>query len=284
MRSMLFGLLTWLVLAGSAQAARVPDEFDATLFVEGEVSVSDVGRVTAYRIDTKVDAQVQALLDRVVARWLFEPMRIDGTPIAFDTSMRVTLRGQAKDGEMVVRVQDVVFTGSNVVKQGQAFDRSIRAVHMTPPRFPLDAMRAGLQGQTVIALRVDRYGQVIDAAVSHTDLVGRSTSEKTLARARAPLERAALNALRQWRFELSGQAIPEGAADTSVLVPVVYSMSRQPGDKGWIEPGRWSYVTLGQKQPIPWLREGEIAASLGADGAGSTLPVKLLDSPDEAAL
>lgn len=284
MRSILICLLTLLIFAGTVHAARTPEEFDATMFVEGNVSVSDVGRVTAYRIDTKVDAQIQTLLDRVVSRWLFEPMRIDEVATAFDTAMRVTLRGQAKDGEMVVRVENVEFTGSNVAKQGEAFDRSIRAVEMTPPRFPLDAMRAGLQGQTMIALRIDRYGQVIDAAVSHTDLVGLSSSEKMLARARAPLERAALQALRQWRFELSEHAIPEGASDTSVLVPVTYSMSRKPGDKGWMAPGRWSYVTRGQKQRIPWLRDGEVAANLSANGAGSTLPVKLRSAPDDAAL
>lgn len=284
MRSTLLRLFAILIFAGTSHAARLPEEFDATMFVEGEVSVSEVGRVTAYRIDTKVDAQIQALLDRVVSRWLFEPMRIDESAVAFDTAMRVTLRGRAKDGEMVVRVENVEFTGSNVARQGEAFDRSIRAVQMTPPRFPLEAMRAGLQGQTLIALRVDRYGQVIDAAVSHTDLVGLSSSEKALARARAPLERAALQALRQWRFELSERAIPEGVADTSVLVPVTYSMSRKPGDKGWMEPGRWSYVTMGQKRPIPWLRDGEVASNLDASGAGSMLPVKLRSPLDDATL
>lgn len=284
MRSMLSRLLVLFLFASVAVTARVPDEFDAYLFVEGEVSVSDRGRVTAHRIDTEVEPQIKALVDRVITHWLFEPVQLDGTAAAFTSNMRVTLHGQAKHGELIVRVEHVEFTGSNVVREGTSMDRSIRATHIQPPRFPLDAMRAGLQGRTMVALRVDRYGQVIDAAVSHTDLVGLSKSEKVLARARAPLERAALSALRQWRFELSEHAIPEGRSETSVLVPVFYSMSKRSGDKGWFEPGRWSYVTMGRKQRIDWLGQNEIAATLGANGAGSTMPVKLLEPTDDAAL
>lgn len=280
MRSILIRLATLLLFAATTQASRLPDEFDAYMFVDGEVSVSEVGRVTAYRLDTQIDPQVQALVDRVVARWLFEPQRIDGKEVAFDSTMRVTLHGQAKDGELIVRVEEVAFTGKNVVKQGESFDRSIRATHMQPPRFPREALTARLQGRTMIALRVDRAGQVIDATVSHTDLVGTARSDKALSRARGVFERSALSALKQWRFELSDHAIPEGQADTSVLIPVTYTVNDSMGRDGWVEPGRWSVVTLGPKQRIGWLGQGEIAATIGSNGAGSTLPIRLMTQPD----
>ena len=280
MRATLIRLFTLMLFAASAQASRLPAEFDAYMFVDGEVSVSDVGRVTAHRIDTEVEPQIKALVDRVVARWLFEPVRIGDAASAFTSNMRVTLHGVAKDGELIVRVEDVEFRDSVIARQGQSIDRSIRATHMQRPHFPREALAARLQGRTLIALRVDRYGMVVDAAVSHTDLVGTTRSDKTLARARDLLERASLGALKQWRFELADHAIPEGQSDTSVLIPVSYSVSDRQGGKGWVEAGRWSILTLGQKQRIDWLSDGEVAVALGSNGAGSTLPVKLRTQPD----
>lgn len=280
MRATLIRLFMLMLCAATAQASRLPAEFDAYMFVDGEVSVSDVGRVTAHRIDTEVEPQIKALVDRVVARWLFEPVRIGDAASAFTSNMRVTLHGVAKDGELIVRVEDVEFRDSVIARQGQSIDRSIRAAHMQPPRFPREALKARLEGRTMIALRVDRTGQVIDAVVSHTDLVGTSRSEKTLARARGMLEQSSLSALKQWRFELADNAIPEGQSDTSVLIPVSYSVSDRQGGKGWVEAGRWSILTLGQKQRIDWLSDGEVAVALGSNGAGSTLPVKLRTQPD----
>lgn len=280
MRSMLIRLFALLLLSGMAHASRLPDEFDAYLFVDGQVSVSEIGRVTEHRIDTEVEPQIKALVDRVVARWLFEPARIGNAASAFTSNMRVTLHGVAKDGELIVRVEDVEFRDSVIARQGQSADHSIRATHMQRPHFPREALAARLQGRTMIALRVDRYGTVVDAAVSHTDLVGTARSEKTLARARELLERISLDALKQWRFELADGAIPDGDTTASVLVPVSYSVSDRHGGKGWVEAGRWSILTLGQKQRIDWLGDGEVAVALGSNGAGSILPVKLRTQPD----
>ncbi|MBP7625099.1 MAG: energy transducer TonB [Xanthomonadales bacterium] len=283
MRSMLVRLLLLIWMAGAAEASRLPDEFDAYMFVDGEVSVSDIGRVTTHRIDTEVEPQIKALVDRVVSRWLFEPVRIGDAASAFTSSMRVTLHGVAKGDDLIVRVEDVEFRGSAASRQGDSVDRSIRATGNEPPHYPREALLSRIQGSTTIALRIDRDGRVVDAAVSHTDLVGRSRSERTLTRARGLLERSSLNALKQWRFALADNAIPEGKSTTSVLIPVAYSVS-DGSDKGWIEAGRWTILTMGQKQRIDWLGDGEVAAALGSNGAGSTLPVRLLTQPDGNAL
>lgn len=284
MRSMLVRLLLLIWMAGAAEASRFPDEFDAYMFVDGEVSVSDIGRVTTHRIDTEVEPQIKTLVDRVVSRWLFEPVRIGDAASAFTSSMRVTLHGVAKGDDLIVRVEDVEFRGSTASRQDDAVDRSIRATGNEPPQYPREALLSRIQGCTTIALRIDRDGRVVDAAVSHTDLVGRARSERTLTRARGLLERSSLKALKQWRFALADNAIPEGKSTASVLVPVAYSVSDGSGDKGWVEAGRWTILTMGQKQRIDWLGDDEVAAALGSNGAGSILPVRLLTHPDGNAL
>lgn len=271
-----------LLLTLTRAAAEVPANLDAYMFINGRIAVTDTGRVSQHSLDTEVDAPVRELVDRVVSQWLFEPVKIDGQPVHFTTNMRATLHGRTQaDGMMKVRIEDVVFTGSKRDGSGNPeHDMAIRYRKTVPPQYPYGALRTRTQGQTMIALRINREGKVIDKAVMYTDLVGVSESEKTLATARGLFEKSALRVVGHWKFALAANAIPEGKDDITVQVPIAYTMSTD----GWVKPGQWSILTRGPRQRISWLDDGELAAQFPEGGDGASWPVKLMTQPDGSPL
>ncbi|KAF1694180.1 energy transducer TonB [Pseudoxanthomonas koreensis] len=66
--------------------------------------------------------------------------------------------------------------------------RALRPLNMPPPRYPPDALRAGLSGEVLVEFTVGTDGAVTDARVL------RANPSRTF-------DREALNAVRRWRFE-----------------------------------------------------------------------------------
>jgi hypothetical protein len=282
MRSMLTALFILLALIGSTATAKpLPANLDARMFVNGTVTVSEAGRVLDHRIDTEVDAQIRELIDGAVSRWLFEPIEVDGEIVQFTSDVRITLHGltTGSEGELIVRVEDVVFTGTrrngiNALEH----DTSISYRKIIRPAYPGNMGLRGVQGETAVALRIGRDGKVIDKAILYTDLVGTSNSESELASARKAFEKSALRVVGHWTFNVRPDAFKPGEDDTTVLVPLAYSM--RGSERRWLTPGHWNIITRGQRQRAEWLDKDELAAQFSEDGSGTSWPVRLMTQPD----
>jgi len=74
-------------------------------------------------------------------------------------------------------------------------EQPVKAVHQTGPVYPVTAKRQGIEGYVRMAFTVDAKGKVRDARVVD------SQPEKIF-------DQAALNAVRQWRFESGSSAAP----------------------------------------------------------------------------
>jgi len=81
---------------------------------------------------------------------------------------------------------------------------------MVPPRYPPAAVRAGAQGQVVLRVEVDAYGQAAGVAIE------RSSGNHDL-------DRAALEAGRRWTFNPARSASGQPMRST-ILVPVDFSL------------------------------------------------------------
>ncbi len=282
MRSML--LLLAFVL-GSVQSKEVAPNLDAYMFVDGVVTISEAGKVLDHRITTEVDPQVQSLIDGVIDRWLFQPVTMGGTPIPFTSKVRVTLHGLTTQttGELMVRVADAQFI--DAFRQGEELqenDLPIRFRKIIRPEFPRSLARRGVQAQTVLALRINRDGKVIDQSVLYTDLVGTSESEEALVEARTAIEKASLRVVRHWTFDVRPEAFPDGAEDITAAAPISFSGFRST--ERWTTPGKWTILTRGQRHPVPWEQPDASLAQLSESGSGTGLGVKLLTQPDGNAL
>ena len=98
----------------------------------------------------------------------------------------------------------------DAVQQGQALDES-RALH--PPRYPVDALKEGKTGMTVLMVDIDAHGSVTGLKVE------RSSGD-------ARLDAAALETAVKWRFN---PAMKQGRPVASkVRVPIQFAMD-EPG-------------------------------------------------------
>ena len=279
-------ILLWLVLVlGGVQAKELAPNLDAYMFVDGVVTVSETGRVLDHRITTVVDPQVQSLIEGAIVRWLFQPVTMDGTPIPFTSKVRITLHGLTTQttGELMVRVADAQFIDAfRKGEEAPTRDLPIRYRKIIRPEFPRGFARKGVQAQTVLALRIDRGGKVVDQSVLYTDLVGTPVSEDALVEARTAFEKASLRVVRHWTFDVRPEAFPDGAEYITVAAPISFSGFRST--ERWTTPGKWTILTRGQRHSVPWAQPDASLAQLSESGSGTGLGVKLLTQPDGNAL
>ncbi|WP_202844632.1 energy transducer TonB [Luteimonas saliphila] len=88
-------------------------------------------------------------------------------------------------------------------------DRDARPLTQTPPEYPATALRSGIEGTVLVLVEVGADGVPTDVSVAR-----RSSSRD--------LDRAALQAVRGWRFE---PAMRDGkAVESSVQVPVDFRL------------------------------------------------------------
>ena len=159
----------------SGSLALYPDEL-RTAGIGGAVTLGATvgadGRVVSLDVTNPVEGLDRVAADAVRA-WRYAPGHMNGVPVGMPVS--VTLAFIPATGEVLDRVR----AGADVAPP--------RKIHDVSPRFPLNAQLRGEQGVVSIEVVIGRDGGVRDA------LIRRSASPT--------LDAAALEAVRQWRFE-----------------------------------------------------------------------------------
>lgn len=156
---------------------------DGNVIIE---AVTDVkGRVKSAKVIDGPPELRFAALD-ALKRWVYEPYMVDGVakPVMFTVVIKFRLDKDKKAG-----------------KPGKApvvlsTDQKPKIVKKVDPKYPKDALKQGVKGNVVVELTVDTAGRVKSAKIIDGD----------------PLLRpAALNAVKQWRYEvyyLDGEPVP----------------------------------------------------------------------------
>lgn len=229
----IWGIALWLLaMVAYAETAelRMP--------VVGEIGIDPAGAVFDYRIDSELTAPVKALVERSVRQWKFEPVLRNGTAVHAKARMHLTLIAHPVDGGFQLTVEQARFSGYR------------KTASMNPPRYPPEAVQAGISGDVLVAVRVDALGKVVDAIAVQSSWPYMKISESSMRYWGKVLEKASVAAARKWTFEPGDAAQPE-SAETTLVVPVSFRVDVPLATEGWRQE------SAGPARPIPWLEPGQ---------------------------
>lgn len=277
-------------LAGGTAHASDPvvaqGESVLTLRVDGELTIGPEGRVADYRITTKLDPQVEALVKRAVPTWRFKPILVDDKPAIATSPMRITLAAEAIEQGYQVTVDNVVFRPNTraqyeaelasekahrrISVAGEASEPQvwITSKRLSPPGYPVGLMKSGVEGIVLLNLRLNPDGTVAEVFAAQSSLLNIKGREALLDRARAVLERSASDVAKRWTFEIETEQ-PAGlsAEDLTVRVPVAYTLGTTGKPTDGLA-GKWRHEFRGPNLAAPWLPVDE-ATKIGVSDLDS---------------
>lgn len=233
------------------------------MHAEGELHIATDGHVTDYQLKSALAPAVAELVDHKVRSWHFEPIVIDGQPVAARTALHLDLSASPSGSKdtYTLRIANVRF-GEPRASAG-----------MKPPRYPQEAVRVGLGARVLVSVRVDEAGNVIDVQPYQTNLNARPSSEVEAKHWREVFERASVAAIKNWHFELS-ETVDGKPLGTTVIVPFAFTVKGGPIRSA--KPGEWQAYLPGPVHPASWLKSAAAAdnAELSALKDGQALSLE----------
>jgi hypothetical protein len=252
----------WLVayafvaFAGGDQTA-IRKQVEASVLVTGTIDIEVDGSVVRHALDRpeKLDANVIGLIDRTLPTWRFEPIVQDGKAHQATAKMSLLIVADKLDNDrFTVRIRSANFTDAN-----EATGSSLGSKYLGPPRYPVEAFRAGVSGTTYAVVHVDRQGKVAEVAIEQVNLqvIGKASQ---MTQWRADFAQATRRAARKWQFQppTSGKHVDDQF--WSARIAVAYYIA---GDEP--EYGQWQPYIPGPRQTIPWLDSAGGDAASGPD-------------------
>jgi hypothetical protein len=243
-------LLSGVGLAGAATVADAPrPEFGLT--ASGDIQIGTEGQVLSYQLDPGLSESVQALVEKSVARWRFEPILVDGRPAVGRTRMNLEVDAlPAPDGGYRLTVANVWFGSPR--SSGER----------TPPGYPKQAVQAGLGARVMLIARIDATGRVVDVHPYQTSLsmIARSGAAR---RFRQLFEARSIAAVKRWTFS-PGEMIGGVPLESTVKIPIVFSIAPQGAPH---DPSVWRGYVPGPITPAPWVDENSLT-SVDTDALG----------------
>jgi hypothetical protein len=254
MKHWLMGLCV-LLLAGTCLAGErsARERVEASTLVDGTIGITPEGKVLAYTLDRPEQLQpvVKEIVAKSVPQWTFQPVLVDGKPVAAKTKMHLRLVAVPQgDGNYQVSIRSAYFGDQS---------SSVKHVQQAAPRYPEQAIRAHIGGTVYVMLRIDRDGKVTDAIATQVNLDAMA-SGRVLKQWRQVFAEASLRAARQWTFTPAGAGEPDYRV---VATPVSYWLE-EAGQRRSDTYGRWETYVPGPIEPAPWF-DAHRMLSAGAD-------------------
>ena len=144
-----------------------------------EARTDEEGNVAAVQVLKGNDPYLNKAAVDAVKQWKYEPMYIKGKPngVVFTTTVRFKLKD--KDKEIEDFPKDAIEIGEG---------EKPRLIKEVVPVYPEEARKAGIEGVVILKIMTDKQGQVARVHVLK--------SESSL------LNKAAVDAVRQWKYEV----------------------------------------------------------------------------------
>lgn len=248
--------LALLLATGIARASQDPVlELTGT----GMLEVGPDGSVLDYALQSDLDPDVAALVDRTVRSWRFEPVLVDGRPVVAVTRMQLRLEAIPRGDAYALRVADVWLGAPD-------------PTNIPPPAYPAAALEEDIGAQVTLLLQVDAAGRVRDVHVEQVSLS--DTAGKRTERIRESFASASRKAALGWTYDM-GELIDGEPVAAQFRVPVTFAPNRT---NGWSE--REDFIP-GPRHPSPWTGAGQPEADPGTLEDGQAQPldprVKLRD-------
>jgi hypothetical protein len=227
---------------------------------DGEVQIGIDGHVSDYRIKNKLTPELDALIEKSVRGWRFEPVVIEGAAVVAKTALHLTLKAEPRSEPDQYSVKIV-----NV-----RFGEPQRGKRQRPPHYPEAAAMSGVGAKVILSVRLDETGQVVEVLPYQTSLDHRPSSELEALRLRELFEKSSVTAAKTWHFDLS-ETINGKPIGTSAMVPIVYFLKGNGVHTP--TPGEWTPYLPGPVHPAPWAHAATNpgAEDLAALGDGQAL-------------
>ena len=234
-------VLLLMVASASTQAAPAA-EF--RLRVIGELVVDRDGNVQDYSLEAGQAPLIENLIEKSVAAWKFEPVQLDGKPVVARTRMSMSILASPAGDDYVLKVDDVWF--GDFKSTGR----------ITPPRYPVKAIKERVEARVMLTARIDADGKVVDVHPYQTSL-SRKGQE---ARWRRLFEEVSMDAVRTWTYE-PDQLDGKPRALTTVQIPIEFTVTEGMTDKARARDNlRWRSYIPGPVTPAPWVDASSVAA------------------------
>jgi hypothetical protein len=239
-------LSAMFAVAGVAWAAQNSTVLEMS--ADGEIRIAPDGHVTDYKLKSTLSPTIAALVDRNVRSWRFEPIVVDGNPVAAKTALHLGLKAEPTGSEdkYTIRIADV------------RFGEPQRNARIRPPRYPEEAVRAGLGARVLLYVHLDETGKVVEASPRQTNLNARPSSEVEAKHWRDLFEKASISAAKNWKYDLS-ETINGKPIGTTAIVPLVFSVKNGPIRNAG--SGEWQAYLPGPVRPAPWLKPEQLAGN-----------------------
>lgn len=248
----------------TAQTARgVRETAEASMTLGGRIDIGAEGQVTGFQLEHagKVPADLAAFVTRQVQSWRFEPVRVDGAPVASQTPviLRLVQRPDPNGDGAQVRV-----TGASFARYDPNDTSRVTIGAMPPPTYPRDVYAMKGRGEVLLLVKVARDGTAADVFTEQVNLrvVG---NEKQMRAMREALARASEAAARRWTFRPPTTGRGKDAESWNVRVPVQYAMGQRRAERY----GVWEAYIPGPRERAPFSQAAAsdtAAPDLLADG------------------
>ncbi len=270
MKKAMLGAL--LAVAAMATQAGPFKNLESSAIVSGSIVLAKDGTVQAVTVDNEAryGKPIADLVRKAALQWLFYPVVRDGKPVVAKSNMYVrVVLSKTADGNYSARIKGATFGSMN--------SKSTEAVHNAdinknlPPRYPMEAIRARVQGTVYLALRVDRSGKVVDAVAEQVNLQN-SGPDNVLNRFRRIMAEASLQVAHRWQYVVPTTGPLAQQASWTVHVPINFQLGASSTS------GAWETYVPGPYTPAPWTDKSDMATAdilsaggLRTDGAGPVL-------------
>ncbi|WP_424681274.1 energy transducer TonB [Frateuria sp. YIM B11624] len=275
-RATLVALLATFAMATHGSTS---SDLESSAVVDGTIVLSTEGTVQSAEVkdEAKYGKPIADMVRKAALQWLFYPVRREGKPVPakVDMHVRVVLHKTA-DGNYSAYIKGATF-GDMDRKSTDAL-RNTEANKRIAPRYPMDAIRAHVQGTVYLALRVDRSGHVTDAVAEQVNLVNIGP-DSVLRQYRDLMAKATIEVAKRWTYEIPTTGPLAGRDSWTARVPVTYNLN----DMHAPNTGRvWRTYVPGPYTQAPWSDKPDMDAvdavandGLRTEGAD---PMRLLPS------
>ena len=239
------GLWLLAAVAHAQGAGAVRKQMEASLMVEGEITVDEQGAIAGYALKEpdKLPPGVESFIRGNLSTWTFEPPKVEGKPVKLRNNMSLMLVAKKLDDEnFLMRVQAASFYPQSTEEGFEIVSRK-----MDPPRYPKQAAMGGAQGTVYLMVKVGRDGRVLDVVAEQVNLRV-VTTENMMGKLRDMFAEASVAAARRWEFVPPVRGESVGDDFWSVRVPVDFNMGSQRP-----RYGRWVGYIPGPRQKAAWV-------------------------------
>lgn len=263
-RVWLFVLLAMVATPLMAQSAQqVKKQAEASMVVTGHVDIDADGSLAAHHIDDRGELPdyVVELVDRAAATWRFEPLEVDGEPVAARARMSLRLVARPIGDEYEISIDN----GSFGEYSDTATDHVTRRGRLAPPRYPNDMVRRGAEGTVYLLVKVGRDGSVEDVVAERVNLRV-FAPERQMEDMRRSFANRSINTAREWKFNPPTTGTRVDDDFWLIRVPIQYELSDRVATAV-----QWQQYVPGPHNPGPqeWFKDTPAASASDAQVAGA---------------